>query len=150
MSANIKSVVQTFLKIPTKCRHCEATAELEYFSEDDPMIGVHVCPERYVTRIIAYGENIDPTKFEKFIESVVDGLGHVEDADIRMAKRYAWDLGIARKTNDLILMEGYWTQNYRRTKNEDSKRSALFLCTNGDSFFVQSLTSKGKFCEKCR
>ncbi len=55
-----------------------------------------------------------------------------------------------RTNNDLVLREAYWTQSYRRTKNDDPDRPALFFCSNRDSFFVQPLTSKETLCPSCR
>ena len=77
-------------------------------------------------------------------------MQRIEDGDVRIASRYAWDLGLDRGSNDLILKEMYWTQNYRRTKSDDPDRTALFLCANRDSFFIQALKNDEKFCDKCR
>ena len=111
---------------------------------------MHVCPDRYVSRIIAYGRQLDPDGFRKLVQKAAKGMQEVEGSDIRVARRYAWDLGIENKSNDLVLVETYWTQNYRRTKSEDPDRLALFLCVNRDSFFVQPLHAKERFCDRCR
>lgn len=91
----------------------------------------------------------EKTRFRGYAQESAAGLGKVEDSDIRTARRYAWDLGLERERDDLVLREAYWTQNYRRTKTDDPDRPALFLCSNGDSFFVQPLTSNRKHCQNC-
>jgi hypothetical protein len=143
----VRSVVHRLLNAPTQCRHCNGTADLEFIG--DGLTGVHVCPGRYVTRIIAYGNHIDLEGFQKFVQDSQNS-GEVKSADIRTASRYAWDLGLDRETNDLVLTEAYWTQSYRRTKDDSPNREALFLCSNGDSFFVQPLTSTETLCAGCR
>ena len=144
----VRSAAHSLLKTPAHCRHCDGTADLEYIG--DGLVGVHVCPGRYVTRIIAYGSRPDPEGFLKFVQDSVQGSAKVEGADIRIASRYAWDLGIDKETNDLVLTEAYWTQNYRRTKDENPNREAVFLCSNRDSFFVQPLASGETLCASCR
>jgi hypothetical protein len=144
----ISSAARHLLKATTQCRHCNGTADLEYIG--DGLTGVHVCPGRYVTRIIAYRSQPDPEGFLKFVKDSVHGSGEVKGSDIRIARRYAWDLGMDKETNDLILTEAYWTQNYRRTKDENPNREAVFLCSNRDSFFVQPSTSAATLCSSCR
>lgn len=113
-------------------------------------VAVHVCPGRYVSRMIRYGKEPDAGRLKGLVRSAFQGKQEVTDADVRVARRYAWDLGIGSERNDLVLTEAYWTQNYRRTKSEDPDRGALFLCANGDSFFVQQMTGEEKFCQRCR
>ncbi|MDG6942406.1 MAG: hypothetical protein JRN34_05770 [Nitrososphaerota archaeon] len=113
-------------------------------------MGLHVCSGRYVSRIIWYGIHPDTDGFMRFVQTAVQGTQVVEGGDVRIASRYAWDLGLDRNSNDLILKEMYWTQNYRRAKNDDPDRAALFFCANRDSFFVQPVKSDEKRCEKCR
>jgi hypothetical protein len=144
----VRFAVQHLLKTTTQCRHCNGTADLEYFG--DGLTGVHVCSGRYVTRIISYRSQADPEGFLKFVQDSAKGSGEVKNADIRIARRYAWDLGMDKETDDLILTEAYWTQNYRRTKDENPNREAVFLCSNRDSFFVQPLTSAETLCASCR
>jgi hypothetical protein len=144
----VRSAAHHLLKTTTQCRHCNGIADLEYIG--DGLTGVHVCPDRYVTRIIAYGRQPNPEGFQKFVQDSVQSSGEVKGADIRIARRYAWDLGLDKETNDLILTEAYWTQSYRRTKDESPNREALFLCSNRDSFFVQPLTSTETLCAGCR
>jgi hypothetical protein len=110
---------------------------------------VQVCPDRYVSRIVAYGSRVDLDQFRKTLRGLAPGLEGVESSDIRVASRYAWDLGLNRENDDLIVRLAYWTQSYRRTKNESADRAALFLCSNKDSFFTQPLSSRNRFCSKC-
>lgn len=145
----IPDLAQVLLNVATKCYgHCGETADLEFIG--DGTVSCHVCPGRYVSRIITYGKELDLKRFKEFVRNAAPNLGEVEDGDIRVASRYAWDLGLDKKKDDLVLREAYWAQNYRRTKVDDPERKALFLCSNRDSFFVQPLTSKEKFCLNCR
>lgn len=144
----MKNIARSLLAATAKCSHCGRQAKLDYI--EDGSVGVHVCPDRYVSRIIAYERQPDPDGFRKFVQKAAKGMQEVEGSDIRVARRYAWDLGLKSKSNDLVLTETYWTQNYRRTKSEDPDRLALFLCANGDSFFVQRLYAKEKLCDGCR
>jgi hypothetical protein len=144
----IRFAAHHLLKTTTQCHHCNGTSNLEYVG--DGLTGVHVCSGRYVTRVIAYRSQADPEGFLKFLRDSVQGSDEVKNTDIRIARRYAWDLGMDKEANGLILTEAYWTQNYRRTKNENPDREAVFLCSNRDSFFVQPLTSAETLCANCR
>ena len=148
MQDDVKTVAQSLLRTSARCSHCNGTAELEYL--DDGLIAAHVCPGRYVSRMIEYGKELDPKKFTSFVQKACEAMGTVESGDVRIASRYAWDLGLDRQNNDLILKEAYWTQNYRRTKNDGPHRPALFLCSNRDSMFVQPLDSNETLCQECR
>ncbi len=142
------NIARSLLATTAKCSHCGGQATLDYVG--DGSVGVHVCPDRYVSRIIAYGSRLDPEGVRKFVEGAAKGMQEVEGSDIRVARRYSWDLGFESENDDLVLTEAYWTQNYRRTKSEDPDRPALFLCANRDSFFVQPLRAKETLCERCR
>jgi hypothetical protein len=141
-------IAQTLLNTKAQCRHCDGNADLEFI--EDGLIAAHVCPKRYVSRIIKYSERMDPKEFKDFVQGAVQNMEQVEDIDIRIARRYAWDLGIDRKSNDPILIEAYWTQSYRRTRNDKPDRLALFFCSNKDFFFIQPLNGDEKFCKNCR
>jgi hypothetical protein len=141
-----KSAVKELFAITPSCYgHCKELTVFEL--KDDSMI-VQVCPDRYVSRIIAYGSQVD--QFMNVLRGLAPGFGGVESSDIRVASRYAWDLGLNRENDDLIVRLAYWTQSYRRTKNEGADRAALFLCSNKDSFFMQSVDSRNRFCRNCR
>lgn len=133
---------------PSCYGHCKELSGFE-FVKDASMI-VQVCPDRYVSRIIVYGNQVNPGEFERILRGLAPGMEGVESRDIRVASRYAWDLGIDRLNNDLIVRLAYWTQSYRRTKNDSPDRIALFLCSNKDSFFMQPVNSKHRFCQNCR
>ena len=145
---SITEIARSFLKTTAKCQHCGGQAAMEYV--EGGSIGLHVCPGRYVSRIIRYGSEFDTGGFMAFVQGAVQGAQAVEAGDIRVASRYAWDLGLARESNGLILKEMYWTQNYRRTKSEDPDRVGIFFCANGDSFFIQPLKNDGRLCGRCR
>jgi hypothetical protein len=142
-----RAVKELFSVTPSCYGHCKEVSAFEF--RNDSMI-VQVCPSRYVSRIVAYGSQVDPNQFTKVLLGLAQRLEGVESSDIRIASRYAWDLGIDRENDDLIVRLAYWTQNYRRTKNESTNRAALFLCSNKDSFFMQSVNSKNKLCLNCR
>ncbi len=148
MEDNVAEIARSALAVTTKCQHCGGQATTEYL--DGGSIGLHVCPGRYVSRIIGYGRQLDTGRFKGFVQEAAQGTQDVEERDIRVASRYAWDLGLARESNDLVLREMYWTQNYRRTKSEDPDRAALFLCANRDSFFVQPVNGSERLCGRCR
>ena len=147
MAEGVDPAAIALLRTSARCRHCEGSADLVYVGKQD---AVQVCPGRYVTRIVRYGLDVDQESFSEHIREVTTGLGAVELADIRVASRYAWDLGLQRESNDLVLREAYWTQSYRRTKDDRPDRSALFLCSNSDSFYVQPLNGTETLCPKCR
>jgi len=145
----IRALAQNLLNVETTCYgHCGETASLELIG--DGTVSCYVCPGRYVSRIITYGKELDLKRFREYLRNITSNMGEVEDGDIRLASRYAWDLGLDRRTDELVLREAYWTQGYRRTKSDDSERPALYLCSNRDSFFVQPLSSKERFCQSCR
>ncbi len=141
------AAARSLLKAPATCRHCGGAAALEDVGED---LAAHVCPGGYVTRIIRYGRQLDQEEFAKSIQELVREMGTVEGGDVRIASRYAWDLGLTSESNGFVLKEAYWTQSYRRTKNDSPDRPALFLCSNRDSFFVQPLSGTERLCPKCR
>jgi hypothetical protein len=136
-----------FAVTPTCYGHCKEPSAFEF--KDDSTI-VQVCPGRYVSRIIAYGMQTNADQFERILRGLVQGMEDVESTDIRVASRYAWDLGLDRENDDLIVRLAYWTQSYRRTRNDSPDRAALFLCSNKDSFFTQPVNSKNRFCQSCK
>ena len=133
---------------PSCYGHCKELSGFEFIN-DDSMI-VQVCPDRYVSRIIAYGNQVDQDQFRGILRGLAPGMEGVESIEIRVASRYAWDLGLNRRNDDLIVRLAYWTQSYRRTKNDSPDRVALFLCSNKDSFFMQPVNSRYRLCQNCR
>jgi len=140
-------VKELFAVTPRCYGHCKELSNFEF--GDDSTI-VQVCPDRYVSRIIACGSRVDPDQFKKTLRGLAPGLEGVESSDIRVASRYAWDLGLKRENDDLVVRLAYWTQSYGRTKNESADRPALFLCSNKDSFFMQPMNLRNRFCRNCR
>ena len=144
-----KSAVKELFAVTPACYgHCKELSGFE-FVKDESMI-VQVCPARYVSRIIAYGNQVDQDQFKRILRGLASGMEGVESIEIRVASRYAWDLGLDRPSDDLIVRLAYWTQSYRRTKNDSPDRVALFLCSKKDSFFMQPVNSKDRFCQNCR
>lgn len=144
-----KSAVKELFAVTPNCYgHCKELSGFE-FVKDDSMV-VQVCPDRYVSRIIAFGNQVDPEQFKRILRGLTPGMEEVESTDIRVASRYAWDLGLDRRKDDLIVRLAYWTQSYRRTKNDSPDRVMLFLCSNKDSFFMQRLDSRYRLCQNCR
>jgi hypothetical protein len=144
-----RSAIQELFALTPRCYgHCNETSRFEFVSNG--WMIVQVCPDRYVSRIVGFGNEVNPEEFKKTLRAVAPGMEGVELADIRIASRYAWDLGLDRPNDDLIVRLAYWTQSYRRTKNDSPDREALFLCQNKDAFFTQPVSSKEKFCENCR
>jgi len=144
-----KSAAKELFAVTPACYgHCKGLSAFE-FVKDDSMI-VQVCPDRYVSRIITYGSQVDQDQFKRTLHGLAPGMEAVESVDIRVASRYAWDLGLDRRNDDLIVRLAYWTQSYRRTKNDIPDRVALFLCSNKDSFFMQPVNSTDRFCQNCR
>ncbi len=80
------SIAQHLLRASAQCRHCNGTSDLEYIK--DGLTGILVCPGRYVTRIIAYGKEVDADEFKKFVQGTVQGMGKVENVDIRMTSTH--------------------------------------------------------------
>lgn len=143
------TVSHSLLKASWKCNgHCKEMSNVEFIG--DGSMAAQVCPEGYVSRIITYGMEVDTQRLKKFVQENTPGMVGVEDSDIRVASRRAWDLGVDRQSNELILRQAYWTQSYRRTKSDSPDRLALFLCSNRDSFFVQPLNTKERLCPTCR
>ena len=143
-----KSIVKELFAVTPRCYgHCKEPAGFEF--KDDSMI-VQVCPDRYVSRIVKYGSQVNPDYFKGALRGLASGLEGVESSDIRVASRYAWDLGFNRENDDLMVRLAYWTQSYRRTKNESADRAALFFCSNKDSFFMQLMNSSNRFCRNCK
>ena len=96
-------------------------------------IGCYVCSSGYVSRIVTYGKKLDLAAFKALVSSLTKGVADVDDEDIRVGTRYTWDLGIKGNESGMVLREAYWTQSYRRTKNDNPNRVALFLCGKCDS-----------------
>ena len=147
-SVDLEIVVKERLRGRSKCAgHCEEPTELKLLHQEG-MIGCYTCPSGYVSLVVQYGKELDLHAFKTFLSSVVQDS--VTDEDIRVGTRYNWDLGIDDEPDGAVLREAYWRQSYRRTKNEDPHRIALFLCTKCHSFYSQQISDKNKLCPQCR
>ena len=134
-----------------KCyTHCDDPTTLKIIRRDPTLVGCYVCPGGYVSRIVAYGREIDLPWFKEFVTQASRGVSDLRDQDIRTATRYSWDLGLPEGGDQIVLREAYWTQNYRRTKREDKARPAVFLCSNCDSMFVETANAGQALCPSCR
>jgi len=127
--------------------HCQRQSKLKLLRQGGMTIGCYSCPSGYVTCLIQYGRALDLQAFKIFLSAIQDD---VADEDIRVATRYNWDLAITNHTDGPIVREAYWRQSYRRTKSEDQQRTALFICTNCDSFYRQPISTVDNLCSKCR
>jgi len=141
-------IVEAKLNAVTKCRgHCNEQSSLSLSEVEGRLVGTYACPSGYVSRLMNYGE-VDVVWFREFVSLLLRGVGEVKEEDIRVATRYAWDL--EERGSGQVLKEAYWTQNYRRTENDDPNRDALFSCTNCRSFYVQRMAGKERLCQDCR
>jgi hypothetical protein len=150
-STDLKKVVEEKLSPPSKCYgHCDEESTLKLLCDKRMMIGCYTCYSGYVSRMVAYGKELDVKTFKAIVSAAIQGIGDVTDEDVRVASRYTWDLGVEGEPEGLVLKEAYWTQNYRRTKSDDPNRAALFLCTKCRSFYHQPATDKNRLCPRCR
>jgi hypothetical protein len=139
------SLEQKFAEPVTCYGHCDQPSSFRIVL-DQPLVACHHCMAGYASRIMTYGSALDVPGFEALIGKAIGILGPVQDEDIRIATRHEWD------SPDLAgdVRVAYWTQNYRRTKVDDPNRTALFLCGNCSSFFVQPITTRSALCDNCR
>ena len=146
---DLEALVKERLTGHSSCAgHCEEPSDLKLLHKKGMMIGCYVCPSGYVSLLVEYGKELDLYAFKAFLSSLLQG--GVTDEDIRVGTRYTWDLGIEGEPDGHVLREAYWRQSYRRTKNDDPHRIALFLCTKCNSFYSQPISDKNKLCPECR
>lgn len=137
-------IVTSYLKSDGRCYgHCDSRTELKIVEKGDRVISCMTCPGGYVSRIVMYGRDIDAAAFKQYLTEKAGKLGGISDEDIRLATRHPWDLGM-EGSEDVVIREAYWTQNYRRTKSEDPARNALFLCGECGDLYVSPLSAGGK------
>jgi DNA-directed RNA polymerase subunit RPC12/RpoP len=143
---DLKILLEQKLGEPTTCYgHCNQPSSFQIIS-DRPLIACHHCMAGYVSRIMVYGNTIDLPLFKDFIANAIGDTGTVHEEDVRLATRHAWDF--PDLTGEVKV--AYWTQNYRRSKNDDPNRTALFLCGKCDSLFLQPLNGRSVLCANCR
>lgn len=148
---DVRRVVEEKLNGNPKCYgHCQEPATLKFLPEKRVIVGCYSCPTGYVSRIVAYGRELDVNGLKALVSKAIHGIGDVTDEDIRVATRYTWDLGIEGEAPGVVLREAYWMQNYRRTKSDDPNRQALFLCAKCNSFYQQPATDTNALCPRCR
>lgn len=131
--------------------HCEEPATSKFLnSEADPVITGYSCHAAYLSRIIIYSESLSLDDSVRMITDLLGGLYEVKEDDVRIASRYAWDLGSPSSEDASRLMTvAYWTQNYRRTKSEDPHRAAMFLCEKCSAIFQQRASDTHVLCADC-
>ena len=145
---DLEQLVKERLNGRSKCSgHCQDLSELTLIQQNGMTIGYYRCPSGYVSILVQYGRSLDIQAFKSFLSSL---QGNVTDEDIRVATRYTWDLDIKGGESGMVLREAYWTQNYRRTKNDNPNREALFLCSGCDSLFNQAFSESDRLCTRCR
>ena len=145
-----EEIIEEKLNGHPTCSHCQQQSALKLLPGKGMAIGCYACSSGYVSRIVTYGKNLDLAEFKALVASLTEGVADVDDEDIRVATRYTWDLDIKGDESGMVLREAYWTQSYRRTKNDDPNRVALFLCSECDSLFNQAFSDSNKLCPHCR
>ena len=145
---DIKEVVTAKLGGPFQCYgHCKEEASLKFVDDGVGACGAVVCRSGYVSRLISYSAQPDPEGLLSFVQSKSAGEMSIASADVRVATRYAADLGTAGE--GWVLGEAYWTQNYGRRKDPSPDRPALFMCSNCGRLFVQPLSAGRTTCSGC-
>ena len=131
--------------------HCDQPATLKFLNaEGDPIMTGYSCHQGYLSRIIIYSGSLDVHESRAMIAKLIGNDQEVKEEDVRIASRYPWDLGIVSGDARKLMMVAYWTQNYRRTKNEDPNRTAYFLCEGCRTIFSQPVSSQQVLCSSCR
>jgi hypothetical protein len=130
--------------------HCELPATAKFLNDDAESVVVgYSCHGAYLSRIIIYSKSLTLPVSVNYVTRLVKGQQEVMEEDVRIASRYPWDLNMVSTETEKIMMMGYWTQNYRRTKNDDPNRNALFLCESCHTIYSQPVTSKHILCPRC-
>ena len=158
---DIRSLVQEKFSEPQKCGHCDQQSTPKFLegdkkgkasssAADDVLVVGYSCPGAYLSRMIFYGDTVDQHKAREHVQKTIGGDFEVQEEDIRVATRYARDLGIDPGSGAKVMMAAFWTQNYRRSKTDDPDRLAVFVCTDCSSVFSQPLSKGAVLCEACR
>jgi hypothetical protein len=131
--------------------HCDQPATMKFLYEDDDktLIAVTVCHSAYASRIIAYGRNLELERLKSLMTRALDRRYPLNEADIRTATRFAWEIQGLGLKEGVVMRAAYWTQNYRGNKTDDPNRTGLFVCSSCDSFFLQPMTKKEILCSGC-
>lgn len=132
--------------------HCDQPATLRFVREGEDggmLVAATVCHAGYVSRIIAFGRDLQLEIFRFLILDALDGRQPFNNEDIRTATRFEWEIQDKGDSEGKVLREAYWTQNYRTSKIDDPNRAGLFVCANCGSFYLQPVTKKEILCDGC-
>jgi len=155
----LKNIVETSLTFSSQCRrHCTKTTSLiELWSKPTKIVKAYVCPDGYVSRVIAFSLEPSATWFRSFLSS--QGVDEILNArDLRPASRHGWELEtdisqtIGHISQTGVIYEIYWTI-YPKTGEE--RQQGLFLCSDHEQnkgckrLFVQNIHSPSKCCPQC-
>jgi hypothetical protein len=156
----LHNIVENYLTFSSQCRrHCtKSTSFIELWSNPTKMVKAYVCPDGYVSRVIAFSMHPTVTWFRNFI--VNQGVAEIlNDRDLRLASRHGWELKTDRShtfkhiSPTSVIYEVYWT-TYPKTDEE--RQRGLFLCSDDEQgkgckrLFVQNINSPSKRCPQCR
>lgn len=149
---DLRSLVAERYNQLEKCYgHCDQPATLRFLNDEaSPVITGYSCHGAYLSRIIIYAPLL---RLQESVDAITQLLGpesDVKQEDVRIASRYPWDMDITTDGTGKVMMMAYWTQNYRRTKNEDPGREAIFLCAKCSTVFLQKLSDRQVLCTGCR
>lgn len=137
-------------------RHCDkATHFVTLMENRDKIIGAYICPDNYVSRIVAFElqENDGGIPWLRgYVRNELDGGSLVRDKDFRSATRHGWELGGSAEEEIKAfsdqtkgIKEYYWTFYAR---SDEEKKLGNFLCAKCGKLFTQPLTSKNKTCQR--
>jgi hypothetical protein len=157
---SLKEFVRRYLTFQGQCyRHCDKPSSLVNLRSDSKnVIGAHVCPDGYVSRVVYFSVNPDIKLLKAFLHSQV-GEEIVTDRDIRPATRHGWELGndalaeIAKVSPTGAIKEVYWTVY---PKTEDERTRGIFMCSHTEKgrtcnrLFIQDKKSRNRLCPKCK
>jgi hypothetical protein len=137
-------------------RHCEKTTHFAALMENrDKMIGAYICPDNYVSRMVAFELQESDGGIPwliGYVRNELDGGSLVRDKDFRSATRHGWELGgnaeeeiksFTYQTKGL--REYYWTFYAR---SDEEKKIGNFLCEKCGKLYTQPMTSKSKVCQR--
>jgi hypothetical protein len=127
--------------------HCTQPATLRILDRDEMLIVGVVCHAGYASKIIAYGDKLDESRFKAFLTRALGTSPAVADDEIRTATRFPWE---ASSDGVNSMKVAYWTQNYRASKSDDPNRVGLFICQNCNSPYLQPANNRNVLCAGCQ
>ena len=155
----LKKFVETSLTFTSQCRkHCtQTTIPIELWSTPTRIVKAYVCPDGYVSRVIAFSLKPSTTWFRNFLSR--QGVDEILNArDLRLASRHGWELEtdisqpIKHITPTGVIYETYWTIY---PKTDEERQRGLFLCSDDEQnkgckrLFVQNIRSPSRYCPQC-